>query len=100
MGKTIEFHIQKITGEAKQQEQVALLFHRTEEHMLNNKGFDLLDFVKNKEIFQYKDGYLEIPTKPGLGIEIDEEMVEKVSLEGLNWRNPSWKNYDGTIAEW
>lgn len=65
-----------------------------------NKGFDLLDFVKNKEIFQYKDGYLDIPTKPGLGIEIDEELVEKVSLEGLNWSNPSWKNYDGTISEW
>ncbi|MBM6837282.1 galactonate dehydratase [Clostridium saudiense] len=65
-----------------------------------NKGFDLLDFVKNKEIFQYKDGYLDIPTKPGLGIEIDEELVEKVSAEGLYWTNPSWKNYDGTIAEW
>jgi len=65
-----------------------------------NKGFDLLDFVKNKEIFQYKNGFLDIPTKPGLGIEIDEELVEKVSAEGLYWTNPSWKNYDGTIAEW
>ena len=65
-----------------------------------NKGFDLLDFVKNKEIFQYKDGFLEIPTKPGLGIEIDEEIVEKIAAEGLYWTNPSWKNYDGTIAEW
>lgn len=65
-----------------------------------NKGFDLLDFVKNKEIFQYKDGYLEIPKGPGLGLEIDEELVEKVSAEGLYWTNPSWKNYDGTIAEW
>lgn len=65
-----------------------------------NKGFDLLDFVKNKEIFQYKDGFLEIPTKPGLGIEIDEELVQKVSAEGLYWTNPNWKNYDGTIAEW
>ena len=65
-----------------------------------NKGFDLLDFVKNKEIFQYKDGFLEIPKGPGLGLEIDEELVEKVSAEGLYWTNPSWKNYDGTIAEW
>lgn len=65
-----------------------------------NKGFDLLDFVKNKEIFQYKDGFLDLPTKPGLGLEIDEELVEKVSAEGLYWTNPSWKNYDGTIAEW
>jgi galactonate dehydratase len=65
-----------------------------------NKGFDLLDFVKNKEIFQYKDGYVDIPAKPGLGLEIDEDFVEKVALEGLNWTNPKWKNYDGTIAEW
>ncbi len=65
-----------------------------------NKGFDLLDFVKNKEIFYYKDGYVEIPTKPGLGIEIDEDFVRKVAQEELNWTNPSWKNDDGTIAEW
>ncbi|MGX7108866.1 galactonate dehydratase [Facklamia miroungae] len=65
-----------------------------------NKGFDLLDFVENKEIFQFKDGYLDIPTKPGLGLIMDEKMVEEVSQEGLHWTNPSWKNYDGTIAEW
>ncbi len=33
-----------------------------------NKGFDLLDFVKNKEVFQYKDGYVDLPSKPGLGL--------------------------------
>ena len=65
-----------------------------------NKGFDLLDFVKNKEIFQFKDGFLDIPTKPGLGIEIDEDKVRAVSEEGLIWTNPKWKNYDGTISEW
>ena len=65
-----------------------------------NQGFDLLDFVKNKEIFEFKDGFVEIPTKPGLGIEIDEEFVEKIDAEGLVWTNPKWKNYDGTVAEW
>lgn len=65
-----------------------------------NKGFDLLDFVKNKEIFQYKDGFVELPSLPGLGIEIDEKLVKKVSAEGLVWTNPKWKNYDGTHAEW
>lgn len=65
-----------------------------------NKGFDLLDFVKNKEIFYYKDGYVEIPMGPGLGIEIDEDFVRKIAEEGLNWTNPSWKNDDGTISEW
>lgn len=65
-----------------------------------NKGFDLLDFVKNKEIFRFKDGYVDIPKLPGLGIEIDEEKVKEVSTEGLHWTNPNWKNYDGTKAEW
>ena len=65
-----------------------------------NKGFDLIDFVKNKEIFMFKDGYLDVPEKPGLGIEIDEDLVKKVAAEGLVWSNPKWKNYDGTIAEW
>ncbi len=65
-----------------------------------NKGFDLLDFVENKDIFQFKDGYLDIPDKPGLGLIIDENMVKEVSQEGLIWTNPQWKHYDGTIAEW
>ena len=65
-----------------------------------NKGFDLLDFVKNKDIFQYKDGYVDVPTKPGLGLEIDEDLVKEVSAEGLHWTNPKWRNYDGTMAEW
>ena len=65
-----------------------------------NQGFDLLDFVKNKEIFKYKDGFVDVPTKPGLGIEIDEELVKKIDSEGLVWTNPKWKNYDGTVAEW
>ena len=65
-----------------------------------NKGFDLIDFVKNKEIFMFTEGYLDVPKKPGLGIEIDEDLVKKVAAEGLAWSNPKWKNYDGTIAEW
>ena len=65
-----------------------------------NKGFDLLDFVKNKEMFQYKDGFVDLPTKPGLGIEMNEEFVEEIAQKGLVWTNPMWKNYDGTIAEW
>ncbi|WP_142964117.1 galactonate dehydratase [Enterococcus faecalis] len=65
-----------------------------------NKGFDLLDFVKNKEVFQYKDGYVDLPSKPGLGLEMDEDKIKEIAQEGLIWINPQWKNYDGTIAEW
>ncbi|QVI34499.1 galactonate dehydratase [Lacticaseibacillus chiayiensis] len=65
-----------------------------------NQGFDLLDFVKNKEIFQYKDSYVQLPKGPGLGIDMDEDKIKSVAQQGLVWSNPSWKNYDGTIAEW
>lgn len=65
-----------------------------------NKGFDLLDFVENKDIFMYKDGFVDLPDKPGLGIEMNEELVKEISEEGLHWTNPKWRNYDGTYAEW
>lgn len=65
-----------------------------------NQGFDLLDFVKNKEIFQFKDGFVDVPNQPGLGLILDEDMIKEVAKEGLVWTNPHWKNYDGTIAEW
>ncbi len=43
---------------------------------------------------------MQIPDKPGLGLVMDEGKIRQISAEGLVWRNPAWKNYDGTIAEW
>lgn len=65
-----------------------------------NQGSDLLDYLADKTVFQYKDGYVEIPSKPGLGIEINETHVRKMAEEGHNWRNPVWRHTDGSVAEW
>ncbi|WP_142685307.1 galactonate dehydratase [Chitinophaga polysaccharea] len=65
-----------------------------------NQGSDLLDYLVDKTVFQYKDGYVEIPSKPGLGIEINEAYVRKMAEEGHNWRNPVWRHTDGSVAEW
>lgn len=65
-----------------------------------NKGSDLLDYLVDKTVFQYSDGYVEIPSKPGLGIEINEAHVRKMAAEGHNWRNPVWRHTDGSVAEW
>jgi hypothetical protein len=43
---------------------------------------------------------VDLPTKPGLGLIIDENKVKEVAMEDLNWSNPNRKNYDGTKAEW
>ena len=65
-----------------------------------NVGNDLLDYVRDAAAFAYRDGYLELPTGPGLGVEIDEAMVVERAGVGHDWRNPVWRNADGTVAEW
>lgn len=65
-----------------------------------NQGSDLLDYLVDKTVFKYEDGYVKIPEKPGLGIEVDEEHVRKMAAVGHNWRNPIWRHRDGSIAEW
>ncbi|GEP98479.1 galactonate dehydratase [Chitinophaga cymbidii] len=65
-----------------------------------NQGSDLLDYLTDKTVFQYRDGYVDIPSQPGLGIEINETHVRKMAAEGHNWRNPVWRHTDGSVAEW
>jgi len=65
-----------------------------------NKGNDVLDYLSDPKVFEYKNGFIEIPTGPGLGIEINEEKVIEAAKAGHNWKNPVWRNFDGTVAEW
>ena len=65
-----------------------------------NKGSDVLDYLVDPSVFTYSKGYVQIPTKPGLGIEVNEEHVRKMSKQEPNWHNPIWRHNDGSIAEW
>lgn len=65
-----------------------------------NQGNDILDYIKDRNVFDYKDGYVKIPKGPGLGIEIDEDYVRERAKEGHNWKNPIWRHDDNSIAEW
>lgn len=65
-----------------------------------NKGGDLLDYIKDPSIFQYKDGYIELLQCPGLGVEVNEEALIEASKVEHDWKNPVWRNEDGTVAEW
>jgi galactonate dehydratase len=64
-----------------------------------NQGGDLLDYVMPGS-FTLKDGFLEIPNAPGLGVEVNEAHVEKMAAIGHRWRAPVWRHKDGSIAEW
>jgi galactonate dehydratase len=52
-----------------------------------------------KKPFTVREGYLELPTGPGLGIELDENaMADKI---GHDWRNQeSYDADDGSVVDW
>ena len=52
-----------------------------------------------KQPFQVRDGFLELPKGPGLGIELDENaMADKI---GHDWRNQeSYDAEDGSVVDW
>lgn len=65
-----------------------------------NQGNDLLDYLIDEEVFHYEAGFVRVPTGAGLGIQIDEDAVRNASQSGHSWKNPVWRNDDGTVAEW
>jgi galactonate dehydratase len=54
-------------------------------------------YIKNP--FKVREGFVDLPTGPGLGIELDEEaMKDKI---GHDWRNPeTYDPDDGSVVDW
>lgn len=52
-----------------------------------------------KEPFKFEKGYIEIPKKPGLGIELDDKVVEE-NLYDDSWRVPRIYHEDNSVADW
>jgi galactonate dehydratase len=65
-----------------------------------NVGADLFTYCKHKQQLTPDQGYLGIPTDPGLGVDIDEEVVRDLHKDRHRWRNPVWRHQDGSFAEW
>lgn len=65
-----------------------------------NVGKSVLDYVKNQEDFVFTDGYAQLPHLPGLGVEVNKELVLEENKTPHNWKNPVWRHADGSIAEW
>ncbi|MEF2245180.1 galactonate dehydratase [Paenibacillus sp. IITD108] len=65
-----------------------------------NQGSDLLDYLEDRSVFDYKDGFVERMKTPGLGVKINEEKVREMAAVGHRWRNPVWRNVDGSVTEW
>lgn len=52
-----------------------------------------------KQPFVIKDGHVDLPSRPGLGIEVDEEALQDKIFDG-SWPNPETYHEDGSVADW
>ncbi|MDZ4765375.1 MAG: galactonate dehydratase [Chloroflexota bacterium] len=52
-----------------------------------------------KEPFPLEDGYIPLPTKPGLGIELDDDAIADKIYDG-SWDTPHLRHADGSVADW
>ncbi|KAL1695831.1 enolase C-terminal domain-like protein [Schizophyllum commune] len=72
----------------------------------NMSEADLMTYMLNPEVFQVKDGRVDVLQGPGLGIEINEPLVRETAKkygemkEYKPWRNPTWRGEDGELREW
>ena len=65
-----------------------------------NVGKSVLDYVNNKQDFEFIDGYAKLPELPGLGVDVCKSLVLEESKTPHAWKNPVWRHADGSIAEW
>jgi galactonate dehydratase len=65
-----------------------------------NQGSDLLDYLEDNTVFDYRAGFVSRLEAPGLGISINEEKVRAAARIGHRWRNPVWRVEDGSVTEW
>ncbi len=65
-----------------------------------NADNDLLDYLDDRSVFAYEQGFVRIPDGPGLGITVNQDYVDERAAVGHRWRNPLWRHDDGSVAEW
>lgn len=61
---------------------------------------DLNSYLVDKTVFDIKEGYVDALQKPGLGIEIDEDLVRRISKDTEPWQPKEFHGPDGSIREW
>jgi galactonate dehydratase len=61
---------------------------------------DRLRYLSDPTVFGYDDGFVDVPSAPGLGIDIDEDYLAERASESVDWHNPIWRQEDGSLTEW
>jgi galactonate dehydratase len=63
-----------------------------QEHLTTGEGY-------LKQPFVIQDGYIGVPQKPGLGIDVDEGLMQEKLYDGT-WETPRLWHADGSVADW
>lgn len=80
-------HVDAVAPNALIQEQVIL------------ENETAMGYIENDEIFEPNGGYLELPEKPGLGIDIDEDRVRELAGTDLAFDRSPGHRADGSVGE-
>ena len=68
--------------------------------MAYNKGQEIDSYLRDPAVFAYQNGYVPLLTSPGLGVDVDEEIVRRSQVPDLAWKNPVFYMEDGSVTEW
>lgn len=68
--------------------------------MAYNKGQEIDSYLRDPAVFAYQNSYVPLLTSPGLGVDVDEEIVRRSQVPDLAWKNPVFHMEDGSVTEW
>ena len=66
----------------------------------NSTGQDITSYISNPDVWDVRDGYIDLPRGPGLGIDVDEEQVRLLSEDAKPWVTPGFTGPGGEVREW
>lgn len=65
-----------------------------------NVDRSVLDYINNADDFKFVNGFVNLPKLPGIGVEVNKDLVVRESQTPHSWINPVWHHEDGSVAEW
>ncbi|MFC6825283.1 galactonate dehydratase [Halopelagius fulvigenes] len=68
-------------------------------HREDYLDYSLLSYLENPEVLAQEDGHVDVLTEPGLGITVDEEIVQRHAIDNPQWESPGWRHLDGRVAQ-
>ena len=66
----------------------------------DGQSVDPTSYVTNPIFTVDEEGFMALPSLPGLGIEVDEERVRANAIKGHDWKDRAWQLEDGTPTTW